>query len=155
MELQTFLDKEDFDGALANLEEALVSDPENALYLYNAGFIYHQKKKDAAKGREYYVAAMEADANYLDAVYMLGLMHIDESNVVVEKMNALPRNAKKEYDKLNGEKDAELAKALVFFEKAYAINAKDEATLQALREVYYKLGKYDDAKRIMEEMGNI
>jgi len=27
--------------------------------------------------------------------------------------------------------------------------------LQALREVYYKLGKYDDAKRIMEEMGNI
>ncbi len=155
MELQTFLDKEDFDGALANLEEALVSDPKNALYLYNAGFIYHQKKKDAAKGREYYVAAMEADANYLDAVYMLGLMHIDESNVVVEKMNALPRNAKKEYDKLNGEKDAELAKALVFFEKAYAINAKDEATLQALREVYYKLGKYDDAKRIMEEMGNI
>jgi len=48
-----------------------------------------------------------------------------------------------------------LANALVFFEKAYGIDPKDEATLQALREVYYKLGKYDDAKRIMEEMGNI
>jgi len=82
-------------------------------------------------------------------------MHIDASNVVVEKMNDLPRNAKKEYDKLNAEKDAELANALVFFEKAYGIDPKDEATLQALREVYYKLGKYDDAKRIMEEMGNI
>ena len=55
MELQSFLDKEDYDGALANLEEALVSDPKNALYLYNAGFIYHQKKKDLIKGREYYV----------------------------------------------------------------------------------------------------
>ncbi len=54
---------------------------------------------------------------------------------------------------MNAEKDAELAKALVFFEKAYGINAKDEATLQALREVYYKLGKYDDAKRIMNEIG--
>jgi hypothetical protein len=155
MELQSFLDKEDFDGALANLEEALVSDPKNALYLYNAGFIYHQKKKDLVKGREYYSAAMEADPGYLDAVYMLGLMHIDASNVVVEKMNDLPRNAKKEYDKLNAEKDVELANALVYFEKAYGINAKDDATLQALREVYYKLGKYDDAKRIMEEMGNI
>ena len=155
MELQSFLDKEDYDGALANLEEALVSDPKNALYLYNAGFIYHQEKKDLIKGREYYVSAMEADAGYLDAVYMLGLMHIDASNVVVEKMNDLPRNAKKEYDKLNAEKDAELANALVFFEKAYGIDPKDEATLQALREVYYKLGKYDDAKRIMEEMGNI
>jgi hypothetical protein len=153
MELQSFLDKEDFDGALANLEEALVSDPKNALYLYNAGFIYHQKKKNVEKAREYYQAALEADAEYLDAVYMLGLLHIEASNVVVEKMNDLPRNAKKEYDKLNAEKDAELGKALVFFEKAYGINAKDEATLQALREVYYKLGKYDDAKRIMNELG--
>ncbi len=155
MELQSFLDKEDFDGALANLEVALVTDPKNALYLYNAGFIYHQKKKDLVKGRAYYLAAMEADAGYLDAVYMLGLMHIDASNAVVEKMNDLPRNAKKDYDRLNAEKDAELASALVYFEKAYGINPKDEATLQALREVYYKLGKYDDAKRIMEEMGTI
>ena len=153
MELQSFLDKEDFDGALANLEEALVADPKNALYLYNAGFIYHQKKKNVKKAREYYEAAMAADETYLDAVYMMGLLHIEASNVVVEKMNDLPRNAKKEYDKLNAEKDAELSKALVFFEKAYGINAKDEATLQALREVYYKLGKYDDAKRIMNELG--
>ncbi|HAB32229.1 MAG TPA: hypothetical protein DCE13_06765, partial [Cryomorphaceae bacterium] len=31
MELQSYLDKEDYDGALANLEEALVNDPQNAL----------------------------------------------------------------------------------------------------------------------------
>ena len=152
MELQSFLDKGDFDGALANLDEALVNDPKNALYLYNAGVINHQQKKNIEKARTFYVAAVEADPNYLDAVYMLGLMHIEASNVVVEKMNDLPRNATKEYNKLNLEKDAELAKALVYFEQAYGINPKDDATLQALREVYYKLGKYDDAKRIMAEM---
>jgi tetratricopeptide (TPR) repeat protein len=155
MQLQAYLDKEDYDGALSNLEEALVSDPSNALYLYNAGFIYHQKKKDESKGREYYTRAMEADDKYLDAIYMLGLMHIDQSNVVVEKINKLGRSEKTKYNNYTKEKNDELTKALSFFEKAYAINSKDEATLEALKEVYYKLGKYDDAKRIMSELSNL
>jgi tetratricopeptide (TPR) repeat protein len=132
MQLQAYLDKEDYDGALSNLEEALVSDPSNALYLYNAGFIYHQKKKDESKGREYYTRAMEADDKYLDAIYMLGLMHIDQSNVVVEKINKLGRSEKTKYNNYTKEKNDELTKALSFFEKAYVINSKDEATLEAL-----------------------
>jgi len=155
MQLQAYLDKEDYDGALSNLEEALTTDPTNALYLYNAGFIYHQKKKDNSKGREYYTRAMEADDKYLDAIYMLGLMHIDQSNVVVEKINKLGRSEKTKYNKYTKEKNDELAKALTFFEKAYGINSKDEATLEALKEVYYKLGKYDDAKRIMSELSEL
>jgi TPR repeat protein len=155
MQLQAYLDKEDYDGALSNLEEALTKDPKNALYLYNAGFIYHQKKEDDSKGREYYTRAMEADSNYLDAIYMLGLMHIDQSNVVVEKINKLGRSEKTKYNKYTKEKNDELSKALTFFEKAYNINAKDEATLEALKEVYYKLGKYDDAKRIMSELSGL
>lgn len=155
MQLQAYLDKEDYDGALSNLEEALVSDPSNALYLYNAGFIYHQKKKDESKGREYYTRAMEADDKYLDAIYMLGLMHIDQSNVVVEKINKLGRSEKTKYNNYTKEKNDELTKALSFFEKAYVINSKDEATLEALKEVYYKLGKYDDAKRIMSELSDL
>ena len=155
MQLQAYLDKEDYDGALSNLEEALTTDPTNALYLYNAGFIYHQKKKDKVKGREYYTRAMEADDKYLDAIYMLGLMHIDQSNVVVEKINKLGRSEKTKYNKYTKEKNDELSKALTFFEKAYAINVKDEATLEALKEVYYKLGKYDDAKRIMSELSEL
>ena len=155
MQLQAYLDKEDYDGALSNLEEALTTDPTNALYLYNAGFIYHQKKKDNSKGREYYTRAMEADGKYLDAIYMLGLMHIDQSNVVVEKINKLGRSEKTKYNKYTKEKNDELAKALTFFEKAYGINSKDEATLEALKEVYYKLGKYDDAKRIMSELSEL
>ena len=155
MQLQAYLDKEDYDGALSNLEEALVSDPSNALYLYNAGFIYHQKKKDESKGREYYTRAMKADDKYLDAIYMLGLMHIDQSNVVVEKINKLGRSEKTKYNNYTKEKNDELTKALSFFEKAYAINSKDEATLEALKEVYYKLGKYDDAKRMMSELSDL
>ena len=78
-----------------------------------------------------------------------------KSNVVVEKINKLGRSEKTKYNKYTKEKNDELAKALTFFEKAYVINSKDEATLEALKEVYYKLGKYDDAKRIMSELSEL
>jgi tetratricopeptide (TPR) repeat protein len=126
------------------------------LYLYNAGFLYHQKLKNTPKGIEYYERAIAADAKYVDAIYMLGLVYIDESNVYVEKINALPRNAtQKQYDELNKKKDEELKKALSYFERSYAIQPKDSATLEALREVYYKLSRYEDVKRVAAEIAEL
>ena len=149
LELQAYLDREDFNGAISKLEEALAKEPTNPLYLYNAGFLYHQKLKNTPKGIEYYERAIAADEKYVDAIYMLGLVYIDESNKYVELINGLPRNAtQKQFDDLNKKKNAELQKALGFFERAYALNPKDSSTLEALREVYYKLGKYEDVKRI-------
>lgn len=149
LELQAYLDREDFKGAIAKLEEALVKEPGNPLYLYNAGFLHHQKLKNTAMGVEFYQKAVNADTNYIDAIYMLGLVYIDESNKYVELINDLPRNAtQKQFDDLDKKKNAELQKSLGFFERAYALNPKDSSTLDALREVYYKLGKYEDVKRI-------
>lgn len=149
LELQAYLDREDFKGAIAKLEEALIKEPGNPLYLYNAGFLHHQKLKNISKGIEYYQKAIDSDANYVDAIYMLGLVYIDESNKYVEQINGLPRNAtQKQFDDLDKKKNAELQKSLGFFERAYALSPKDSSTLEALREVYYKLGKYEDVKRI-------
>jgi tetratricopeptide (TPR) repeat protein len=149
LELQAYLDREDFKGAIAKLEEALIKEPGNPLYLYNAGFLHHQKLKNIPKGIEYYQKAIDSDANYVDAIYMLGLVYIDESNKYVEQINGLPRNAtQKQFDDLDKKKNAELQKSLTFFERAYVLNPKDSSTLEALREVYYKLGKYEDVKRI-------
>lgn len=149
LELQAYLDREDFKGAISKLEEALIKEPANPLYLYNAGFLHHQKLKNIPLGIGYYQKAIDADTNYVDAIYMLGLVYIDESNKYVEQINGLPRNAtQKQFDDLDKKKKAELQKSLGFFERAYALNPKDSSTLEALREVYYKLGKYEDVKRI-------
>jgi tetratricopeptide (TPR) repeat protein len=156
LELQAYLDREDFNGAISKLEEALAKEPNNPLYLYNAGFLYHQKLKNTPKGIQYYERAIAADEKYVDAIYMLGLVYIDESNVFVEKINGLPRNAtQKQYDELNKKKDDELKKALSYFERSYAIQPKDSATLEALREVYYKLSRYEDVKRIAAEIAQL
>jgi tetratricopeptide (TPR) repeat protein len=153
LELQAYLDREDFAGAVAKLDEALTKEPNNPLYLYNAGFLYHQKLKNTAKGIEYYLKAIAADEKYVDAIYMLGLVYIDESNKFVEQINALPRNAtQKQFDELDKKKNAELQKALSYFERSYKVNPKDLSTLEALREVYYKLSKYEDVKRVAAEI---
>jgi tetratricopeptide (TPR) repeat protein len=155
MELQSYLEKEDYAGALKNLKEAIVKNPSSALYLYNAGYIYHQQMKDPENGKAYYELAVAADPKYLDAVYMLGLMEIDASNVWVQKINKLGRSENTKAKSYAKEKVSALGRALVYFEKAYAIDSKDEATLKALREVYYKLTRYDDVKRITSEMKQI
>ena len=155
MELQSYLEKEDYAGALKNLKEAIVKNPNSALYLYNAGYIYHQQMKDLENGKAYYELAVTADPKYLDAVYMLGLMEIDASNVWVQKINKLGRSENSKAKSYTKEKEKALGRALVYFEKAYSIDNKDEATLKALREVYYKLTRYDDVKRVTEEMQQI
>ena len=87
---------------------------------------------------------------------MLGLVYIDESNKYVEQINGLPRNAtQKQFDELDKKKNAELQKSLTFFERAYVLNPKDSSTLEALREVYYKLGKYLDVKRIADAISEL
>jgi hypothetical protein len=44
---------------------------------------------------------------------------------------------------------------LSYFERSYAIQPKDSATLEALREVYYKLSRYEDVKRVAAEIAEL
>lgn len=145
LQLQNFLDAKDYDGALASLQSAVESDPGNALYLYNIGFIYHQEKGDVEQGLVWYQKAIDADSTYADALYMAGLAHIDKSNTILEEMGKLGRNEQRKYDSLDKDKDALLQKALEYFLKADAVLPNDRATIQALSEVYYKLGNAEKA----------
>lgn len=158
LELQVYLDKKDYDGALNNLHQAVTKNPNdksNALYYYNMGYIYDQEKKDRVKAEEFYNKAISVDSMYSDPIYMMGLMKIQESNEIVEQMNSLKRNETKKFNELDKEKDKKLAEALKYFEQAYKVKPKDEDTLKALKEVYYKLGKYEDVKRVTAELQNL
>jgi tetratricopeptide (TPR) repeat protein len=153
VELQIFLDKKDYEGAMANMLKASEREPNNPLYLYNIGYLYHKEKKDVAKGIEFYEKALAADPNYGDALYMRGLIFVDESNVLVESMNKLTRSAadQKKWEELDKKKKSLLSSAIPYFEKAYKANPQDLATLDALREVYYKTERMEDALRIKRE----
>lgn len=152
MELQDFLDIQDYAGALNNLELALEREPTNSLYLYNMGFIYQTKMKNREKGREMYKKAIEVDANSFDAMYMLGFTYVEDANAYSERMNKLGLNDTKKFNQFKKEQEGEFKNALKYFELAYGVNPKDKDVLNALQEIHYKLGNMEKAVKMKEEM---
>ena len=151
-ELQTFLENQDYEKALVNLNQAIEKDPSNKLFHYIKGYIIQTETKDLEKARAAYAKAIEIDPEYIEPLYMTGLTYVEGANKITEKMNALKLNETSKYDALQKEQNAEFAKALPFFEKAHSIDATDKDTLNALKEVYYKLKKYEKAKEIQAEL---
>ncbi|MDX5447527.1 MAG: tetratricopeptide repeat protein [Bacteroidota bacterium] len=153
-EVQIYLNNKEYDKALKSLRNAIRQEPDNKLYYYVMGSIYQQdsvlKNLDSAK--VYYKKAIEIDPNYVDALYNYGTMMVDEANKVMLEMNNLPLNATSKYNKLNKKKEEILTESLGYFEKVYEIDPKDNYNLNALAEVYQKLGQYEKAMKIKEEM---
>ncbi len=148
IELQTYLDSGDFEAALKNLDIAIAQEADNKLFYYVKAVILHTNMNKPAEAITAYDAAIALDPNYADALYMKGLLYINSANAIIEKMNALPLNATKQYEAMKKEQNAEFEKALPLFEKAQSLNPTDESTLKALKEVYYRLGNYAKSKEM-------
>lgn len=151
-ELQTFLENQEYEKALVNLNQAIEKDPDNKLFHYIKGYIIQTEIKDLDKARAAYAKAIEIDSGYIEPLYMTGLSYVEGANKITEKMNALKLNETKKYDALQKEQNAEFEKALPYFEKAHTIDPSDKDTLNALKEVYYKLKMYEKAKEIQAEL---
>jgi len=90
-----------------------------------------------------YQKAIDKNPEYLEPYYNLGKMKVEKANVIINAASSIPA---KEVAKYNAEIDkaiVEFKASLPFFEKAYGINPKDEATLRALRQVYVRLKEKD------------
>lgn len=148
LELQKYLDTKQYDKALVNLEQAMVTDPTNELYPYLQGYIYQTDVKDYDKAKAAYAKAIAMDPSKIEPQYMTGLIYVDKANAVTEVMNGLKLNEKDKYDKLQKEQQEAFKAALPFFLKAREIDPKDMDTLKALKEVYYKLKMYQEAKEV-------
>lgn len=150
-ELQKFLMTKQFDKALVNLNLAIDKDPSSKELHYIKGNILHTSVKDLEAAVVSYDAAIALDPEYIDPLYMKGLIHIDAANALTLERNEVPRDQTAKFNRIKAEEKAEFGKALPFFEKAYAINAEDLDTLRALKEIYFKLKMMDDLKRIIAE----
>lgn len=155
IELQVYLDRNDFEGALKNMEELLKNEPNNTLYLYNLGFIYHEKKGDLEKGMAYYNRAVEADSTNADAWYQIGVVHYNEAKDLTQERSNLPRNATSRYKAMGEEVDALLDKALVAFEKAFEARPDDRGIVQSLRDVHYLVGNKERALELTNILNSL
>ncbi|MCX8147707.1 tetratricopeptide repeat protein [Thermaurantimonas aggregans] len=144
-ELDSYIKTKQYDKAVANLKLSLQNEPNNKLFWFILGTIYHTEMNDLKQAEEAYDKALAIDENYADVLYMKGLIYITKANDLVEQMNKLSFNETKKFEKLKSQQLDLFRQALPLFEKAHQINPKDKDTIKALREVYYKLGNTQKA----------
>ena len=150
IQLQSFLDKKDYDGALANLDEAIAKNPGKGIYHFVKGNILQTELKDLDAALEEYKAALEADPENSDAMYMCGLVYIDRANKITEQMNSLSLSESRKYDSLKKKQKGVFEESLTYFENAREMNPDDLDIVRALAEVYRKVGNYEKSMEMSE-----
>ena len=153
IQLQSFLDNKDYDGALANLDEAIEKNPTKGIYHFVKGNILQTELKDLDAALTEYKRAVELDSTLSDAMYMCGLVYIDRANEITEQMNKLGLNETRKYNALKDKQKSVFEESLQYFEKSYEMNPSDMDIVRALMEVYRKVGDYQksmDMKAVIE-----
>ena len=156
IQLQSFLDNKDYDGALANLDEAIEKNPTKGIYHFVKGNILQTELKDLDAALTEYKRAVELDSTLSDAMYMCGLVYIDRANEITEQMNNLGLNETRKYNALKDKQKGVFEESLQYFEKSYEMNPEDMDIVRALMEVYRKVGDYQksmDMKAVIESAG--
>lgn len=136
--------------AIANLEKAIASKP-NDPQLYDVlGRVYESGLNDMENAEKYFSKALELDPNYADALSNLGRVYYNQGVNKLGDANQINDN------KLYQE---ELAKAKELFEKAlpYFVKARelkpDEKEIKiALRGIYYNLNMGKEYEEIEAEL---
>lgn len=150
IQLQSFLDKKDYEGALANLDEAIAKNPGKGIYHFVKGNILQTELKDLDAALVEYKAALEADPENSDAMYMCGLVYIDRANKITEEMNSLSLSESRKYDALKKKQKGVFEESLTYFENAREMNKEDLDIVRALAEVYRKVGNYEKSMEMSE-----
>ena len=151
IQLQSFLDAKDYDGAMANLDEAIEKNPTKGIYHFVKGNIMQTEMKDLDGALTEYKTALELEPDMSDAMYMCGLVYIDRANKLTEEMNNLPLSATKKFNALKDKQKGVFEESLSYFEKAYEMKPEDMDIVRALMEVYRKVGNYEKSM----EMGDV
>lgn len=138
-EVNYYLTQNDNDALLASLETAINAAPDNKILHFAKGMtLANLGKTDEAKAA--YLAAIELDSNYFDAYNNLANLYLEQTVVLVEKMNSLGLSQadQNKYAKLKKQRNSLYAEAKPFLEEAVRIDASSIEVLNALKEVCYQ-----------------
>ncbi len=149
-EAQLYLEKGDSDKLISSLKEAIAKDTGN---INNANFYFLIGKSydDAGKtdsAETYYKNAAKAKPDFFEAYYNIGAIFVNKASELQKTANDLPLDAVKKYNKINGEANDNLKKAVPWLEKSLKLHPNDIPTLKALKEAYARLKMIDKLKEL-------
>ena len=134
------------------LKAGIAKEPKNVSLYFTLGNVYDnlsQQEKDPAKAEgytaeamTYYKKTLDLDAKNSDAIYSIGASFYNKAALFSKEMKKLEsdfsKEGQKKYEASEKLMIAEFDKALPYFKKAESINANDQNTLIALKEIFAK-----------------
>jgi tetratricopeptide (TPR) repeat protein len=163
-EINVYLESQEYDKALVNLDQAIANDPSNKALIYARGIILdNQQSTLRADGKEDeaneayamaeadYKQVVELDPEGFDGNYSLGALYYNRGAEMLNEANNILDDAKYKVAKAAAEK--QLTAALPYLEKAHALNAEDIDTMTSLKTIYARTNqteKYDAMKEKLE-----
>ncbi len=153
-ETNIYLAAKQNDKAMANLQEAIKTDPLNPTIHYAVGVNYFTMNNlvDAEKS---YLKAIEIKPDYFEANYNLGALYVNQAATLIDQANKLPLSATAEYDKLKLQADEVLKKSIPYLETASTLDPSDKSTLLSLKEIFTRLNMPDKRKVIEAKLDKL
>ena len=139
---------------MANLQEAVKTDPLNPTIHYAVGVNY-ALMNNVEEAEKAYIKAVELKPDYFEANYNLGALYVNQAAQLIDEANKLPLSATKEYDELKQQADDILGKSIPYLETASGLDPSDKNTLLSLKEIYTRLQMYDKMKVVNEKISEL
>lgn len=138
--INDFINREDFSGANDLIDEAIEANPNDDELLNLKGLVV-ENQRDIYEAFPYYQRCIELNDSNANGLFNVGRYFYNKA--METRLNS----------RLYGKKLANLVnpiyrEALPYLEKSYAINPRNRDVVNALRDIYYKLGEAEKLQAI-------
>jgi tetratricopeptide (TPR) repeat protein len=149
---QFYIDTDNSEKAFEFVNKAIEKEPDNYVLYLVEGSLY-TKTGDNETAIQKFAKSLELNPTQFESAYNTGLCYVNIANNDLDKANQITDN--KQYEAAKAAAIEEYRKAIPFFQKAEVANPTNRATLEFLREIYFKLKmmpEYQAYKKKIEEL---
>lgn len=164
-EVSYYLETDQSDKALANIDKLIADEPENPAYYALKGDLFDKQSEgmtdEAAitdmwnKAIESYNMSIAKDSTYLHPYFNGGAVYIKLANTINKKRDALSYKEVEKDKKLKAEQDAIYQKAIAMFEACTRIAPEDLAAYEALKKIYFNMGEFEKKTAIEKRIAEL
>lgn len=156
-EIQLLLQLNKMDDAMASINEALKTDPNNPSILLRSGYLKEQSG-DLEGAMADYRKSVEADPNYFEGNYYTGALMLEASRKILADLNSLSDAEWEKQSATSGQKADDYYKSAVpYFIKALEIRPDNTDIMLILFQVHTRLKNTSEAekmnKMLIEKLG--
>lgn len=151
-EIQLLLQLNKMDEAMASIQEALKSDPNNAAILLRSGFL-KEKSGDMDGAMADYKKSVEVDPDFYDGNFYTGALMLDRAREILADLNALPDDEwEKKSEAMGKEADNYYKESIPYFTKVLEIRPENTDVMEILFQVHTRLKNTEEADKYNKKL---